>query len=171
MVASFLKLGNGKINYLLLMKMLYVADRTMLLQSGNTISHDGWCSMKYGPVLSTTLNLMRGKAEGGIWSKHLKTEDYDLLLIDDPGDDELSVAEDKVIASTYAEWGHLAPFEAARRTHDPKEFPEYTEIENGSIPIGIHEVLRLHGMNGDEIAHVLRDLEYHEKFAMLVGAE
>ena len=47
--------------HLKLMKLLYLAERTAYLEHGYGISDDTLVSMPYGPVLSSTLNLMNGE--------------------------------------------------------------------------------------------------------------
>ena len=47
-------------SYLLLMKLLYIADKQMLVSHGKPITYDRWFSMKFRPVLSSTLDLIRG---------------------------------------------------------------------------------------------------------------
>ncbi|MGU0015743.1 type II toxin-antitoxin system antitoxin SocA domain-containing protein [Escherichia coli] len=50
--------------YLKLMKLLYLSNRQSILKHGRMIGEDSLYSMKFGPVMSNTLNLIRGKAEG-----------------------------------------------------------------------------------------------------------
>jgi uncharacterized phage-associated protein len=50
--ARFLKLANGKMNYLKLIKLLYLLDRESLNRRGRPVTGDQYYSMKLGPVLS-----------------------------------------------------------------------------------------------------------------------
>jgi hypothetical protein len=170
MAASFLRLANGRLNYLLLMKMLYQADKQKLLVRGKPITFDSWYSMKNGPALSQTLDLIRGNTTGQYWPNYIRTDKYDAVLTHDPGTDALSRIEDKIIADTFQEWGHLDPFAAAKLTHDKTRFPEYTDPGDGCIPIGYHEVLKLNGVPDDAISEILDNLESYELLKDMVGA-
>ena len=52
MAARFLKQARNKLPYIVLLKMLYLADRQMLIQYGEPITFDKWVSMENGPLLS-----------------------------------------------------------------------------------------------------------------------
>lgn len=169
MTAGFVRQAGGRINYVHLMKMLYVADRQMLLKYHVPISYDQWFSMKDGPILSRTLDYIRSRVRSEHWSACFETVGLELVMLKDPGDDELSIAEDHVIADVYQAWGQLKPFEARDRTHSPTEFPEWTDPGSGRIPIGYHEVLRLNHSSPPEIARILDDIETHSELLALAG--
>ena len=54
--ACFLKLADGGLNYMVLIKDLYLADRQALAGWGRSITNDKYYSMKCGPVLSNVLD-------------------------------------------------------------------------------------------------------------------
>src|SRR5712691_464729 len=60
MAAYLLGREKGRMNYLKLIKLLYLADRESLKRHGHPISDDRYVSMDHGPVLSTTFNLIKG---------------------------------------------------------------------------------------------------------------
>src|SRR6476646_8800293 len=68
--AMLLKLNEQPINYLKLLKLLYMADRIALQRIEQSISGDQYCSMDFGPVLSRVYDAIKGK--------RLK-DDYDVL--------------------------------------------------------------------------------------------
>jgi hypothetical protein len=133
------------------------------------MSNDDWYSLEHGPVLSKTLNYIREVTHSDYWSAHLKTSGIELMMTEDPGDDELSRAEDRIIADVYKDWGHLLPFEARDRTHNKEEFPEWSDPGKGRIPIGYHEVLRLYGCTPPEIAEILDEINCHNDLMGLAG--
>ena len=67
---------SNQMPYIKLIKLLYLADRGALLETGSSISKDAYVSMFYGPVLSITLDVIRktGFAEkyGKYWTNTLK---------------------------------------------------------------------------------------------------
>jgi uncharacterized phage-associated protein len=63
MAAHLLDLSGRSMKYLQLMKLMYLADRTALLEKGRPISGDRYVSMKFGPVLSEVLDLLRDEPQ------------------------------------------------------------------------------------------------------------
>jgi hypothetical protein len=101
----FLSLAGGRMNYMLLIKLLYLLDRRALGQWGRPVTGDDYFSMKYGPVLSEVLDLITDMPDpegASYWAKHVSDPvHYVVELIVDPGDDELSEAEEKAIEATF----------------------------------------------------------------------
>src|SRR4051812_27718977 len=56
--ALLLKWAGGRMNYMKLIKLLYLADRTALLRWGRPITFARPISMRHGPVLSEVLDLI-----------------------------------------------------------------------------------------------------------------
>jgi uncharacterized phage-associated protein len=56
--AFLLSRSDQTMNYMKLIKLLYLADREALIRWGRPISTDRYVSMKHGPVLSNVLNLI-----------------------------------------------------------------------------------------------------------------
>lgn len=65
--------GN-KMEYIKLLKILYLVDRRMLVDHGTLLTCDTWVSMDYGPVLSQTCDLIRHQKvrEGSFWGNTLR---------------------------------------------------------------------------------------------------
>ena len=55
--------NGGKSTILKLVKMVYIADRTALVEWQRPITGDSFVSMKNGPVVSTVYNLIKGEAQ------------------------------------------------------------------------------------------------------------
>ena len=172
--AKFVKMAGGTMPYIVLLKLLYVADRKMLLQWGVPMTYDAWYSMNYGPVLSSTYRLIRetptidsAKEPDNYWQKHLRKNNYDLLLVDDPGDDLLSEAEDTIIAHVFDELGSKKKWELVDWTH---ELPEWSDPGNSSRPITYETVLLAEGFTPDAIAGRMNHL-YSAREITLAWAE
>ena len=77
-VALLLKLHGKPMNYMGLLKLLYVADRKALQSINQPISGDEYFSMNFGPVLSHVYDSIKQKDSGEqqeIWEKHISTRD------------------------------------------------------------------------------------------------
>ena len=56
--------GGGEMNYMALLKLLYLIDREALLRWGKTVTGDKIVAMKHGPVLSRIFDLISQKKQG-----------------------------------------------------------------------------------------------------------
>src|SRR5205823_7945137 len=94
--SRLLRAAKGKMNYLKLIKLLYLADREALIEWGRPITTDRYVSMEHGPVVIRIYDLIMAKTQadvGVIWGKHIsKPRDYKVSLVEDAGGDELSRA-------------------------------------------------------------------------------
>jgi len=72
--AQFLRLRGGRMSYMKLIKLMYLADREALLRWGRPISTDRYVSMDKGPVLSRVLDLATDgddPSRPAIWSEQV----------------------------------------------------------------------------------------------------
>src|SRR6516165_1045948 len=75
-----------RMSYLRLLKLLYIADRESLAETGRSMSGDSIVAMKHGPVLRNVYNLVRSdhpQAPG--WGNFLRRDGYHLELVSNPG--------------------------------------------------------------------------------------
>src|SRR5678809_1346585 len=99
--AQFLALAGGRLNYMFLIKLLYMLDREALLRWGRPVTNDHYVSLKYGPVLSSVHDLITEMPlEGETFSsKHISDPShYIVQLNSNPGYAQLSEAEEDLIA-------------------------------------------------------------------------
>ena len=77
-----------------LLKLLYIVDRELLAAKGRTLTGDRAVAMNYGPVLSHTYNLVKGKEQSPEdWNRYIRSVNKKLVLMGDPGRGELSKRE------------------------------------------------------------------------------
>ena len=89
--ALLLRDAGGQKNYTWLLKVLYLADRRSLLETGRPITGSTFVSMASGPVLSEVYACIKSRPARPAWDEHIVREGrFDVRLIKDPGDDELS---------------------------------------------------------------------------------
>jgi uncharacterized phage-associated protein len=154
--AAFLvKKHGGKMNLMVLLKLLYLADRTSLIQSGVPITGDTMVSMPHGPVLSQIYDSMKMPMDGDPWCDYLSERNgYDIDLVKEaPEDDELSRYEIGILSDVHKNYGHLQWFEIRKLTHD---LPEWTDPNGGSLVIDPAEILRAEGKTEAEIERISR---------------
>ena len=161
--AKLIQKAGGKLSYLALLKLLYFADKQMLLEWGVPMTYDEWYAMPHGPVLSRTYNLIKGDFVGsGIWSAHIHRNGWDVELISDPGDALTSEAEDKIVDTVFGEYGRKSRWELRDLTH---ELPEWSDPGGSSNPITYREVLQVAGLSSDAIQEILSNIEVEKALA------
>lgn len=160
--ARFLRLSGGRMNYMKLIKLLYMLDRESLLRWGRPVTFDEYYSMKFGPVLSEVHDLlteMPDPEDPGFWSRHIsEPARYSVALVDDPGASELSEAEEKLIDEICEKYGNYEPFTLVRLLH--KTLPEWKEVESGRVPIEYADILKAGNKPESVITAIEKDLAH-----------
>ena len=152
-----LRLEDGRMPYLRLLKLLYIADRELLAATASPITGDRGYAMKYGPVLSHVYALIKG---GGSrfdeWDRHIRTQGYAVKLANDPGRGKLSRGEIDKLTEVSGRFRDKDQWELSDLTHD---FPEWRThwpegAEGGSYPISWEDVLAAQGEGPETVAVV-----------------
>src|SRR5437763_17099820 len=75
-----------RMNYMRLLKLLYLAERESLKEVGKPITGSRVIAMQRGPVLEDVFALIRGEHRAiPKWSEFIRTDRYRLELTRDPG--------------------------------------------------------------------------------------
>jgi uncharacterized phage-associated protein len=158
--ARLLTLRGGRMNYMKLLKLLYIVEREALLTWGRPVTADRCVSLPKGPILSQTLNLINeGPAPGtpSVWAEHIsQPENYAVRLLSPAGDDELSEAEKNLIDDVFARFGAINRWKLVDFVHT---FPEWQDPEGSALPITHRDILRAGGKSELEIAAILQDID------------
>jgi uncharacterized phage-associated protein len=167
--ARLLKLRGGVMSYMKLLKLLYLADRKALLQHGRPITYDRSVSMDQGPVLSQTYNLMvaeESPGEPSYWRRYIsEPEHYEVRLIAEAPNREVSRAQEAILDEVFAEFGRLGRWQLVELTHT---LPEWVDPHGSSVPIAISEVLRAGGLDAEDIAAVEEALLAEDSLSALI---
>jgi len=159
LAAYFLQKSGGEMFLLKLLKLLYIAERESIRETGRSITCDRFVSMDHGPVLSRTLNLMNGTVQGGgSWTAMIAPRNGHKLSITDESEvafDELSERELEIADRVFEKYGHVPRFELADLTH---QFGEWHDPKGSSIPIEFEEILTAVGYDSDEIDALREEL-------------
>ena len=160
--AYLLKQHGDEMHYLLLIKLLYLADRQALVNRGLPITGDRLVSMNWGPVLSRVKDLLTMEPETGvdgeIWREYISEPvSYKVKARkNDPETDELSEYEIAILETINAEFGSMDRFELSKLSHD---LPEWADPHDSSLPIDPGDILRHAGKSNDEIAEIADQAE------------
>jgi uncharacterized phage-associated protein len=152
--ALFLKLAGHPLNYMALIKLLYKADREAIRRWGLPITTDSYAAMKFGPVTSRIYNRIKASAHPTYWTTHIQRSQkpLELTLQQDPGNSELSPAEERLIAEIFAADGSKDRFVLAAECH--RDFPEWTDPGESSTPIDISDIVAALGLSEEESSRV-----------------
>lgn len=168
MAAYLLLKSGGRMAYLKLMKLLYLSEREYLIKYGDLMSGDKFYSMKLGPILSETLNLMRNsnKVGGDEWSRLITSRiGNDVQLQSGLGHHdweeelgELSRADMKTLDSVFDAYGHYYKFDLANLTHLKEVCPEWRDPGKSRLPIYTREILLYSGKSEQEAENILTNM-------------
>jgi uncharacterized phage-associated protein len=161
--AYFLHKADSQMEHVKLMKLMYLADREALGTLGAFISDDSMYSMRMGPVLSQTLDLMSGNYDPlseGAWSEWVSDkENHQVMLkkqISENDLDELSDAELSIMEKVYDRFGDWTMKALIDYTHGLKE---WGNPGMGRIPIATESILDALGKTPEETRAILGYLE------------
>jgi len=158
--ARLLRLRGGRMSYMKLIKLLYLADREALIRWGRPITTDRYVSTDNGPVVNRIYDLIRNEPSPNsvkIWGKFISApEDYEVRLLGDPGSGELSPAEEQLIDEVFGQHGQDSRWALIDYTYG---LPEWVHPDGGVLPIEYRDILRVVHKTAAEISAVEEDLE------------
>jgi len=164
---NYLLLRNGgSINYTKLIKLLYLADRKALTEWGFTITGDRYYSLKNGPILSQTFDLIKGKAEADVqtfWDEFFYTDGYALIgeNIDRPHN-SLSPIEEEILEQIDEQYKTYTYQKIIDLVHSPNVCPEWKDPGRGTLPITLEDILKNSGKSEAEIKEILDEYYTNE---------
>lgn len=156
--AFLLGRANRSMNYMKLIKLLYLAERTALSRFETSITGDSFFSLKYGPVLSETLDLIKSETQDPYWERFIqprKGRGTTVRRRKDPGVGDLSPAEVGILEETWQQYHQLNEFQLAELTHNI--CPEWKDPSDGRKRIEPADILRAAGRTEREIQDLKRD--------------
>lgn len=160
--AYVVSLNGGKLNYMVLIKLLYLSDRQALLETGAPITGDRMVSMPHGPVLSCTYDLinMGAPEQPGTspWYEYLTepTAGYEVRTKKEAETDELSQYELRLLRETFEKFGRMDKWGLRDYTHT---LPEWVDPQGSSLSIDPVNILRSDGRPEVEVAELVRAAE------------
>jgi uncharacterized phage-associated protein len=160
--------GIKRMNYMRLLKLLYIADRESLRETGRPITGGPVVAMERGPVLKEVYDLILGQhREMPLWTQFFRKERYDLLELAEPDVGQLSryeIGKLQEVAKTYQDDDEWALVDI---THT---FPEWKQNDPGksSKPIPLSSILEALE-RADAIEELSRDAQSLAAFDRLLG--
>jgi uncharacterized phage-associated protein len=153
-----------RMEYIRLLKLLYISDREMLAQHGYTITGDEAVAMKKGPVLSRTYDLLKGEGHGAtVWGNFIQTEGYQAVLRRKTGRGKLSAAALAKLKEVSDRYRNMATDDLIDETHKLREWKKvFPPGSRSSHPIPWELVLKAQGK-----AELIPEVEKDERASAL----
>lgn len=164
MAAYMLKRRGGTMSHLKLIKLLYLADRAAMNSYGAPISGDSYYSLRNGPILSRTLNLMAGviESEPQGWETWISDKaEHQVSLRQDFnfGDlDYLSPADIDILDNVWQEFGAMNRWQLVEYTHS-SNCAEWENPNGSSAVITPFKIFSALGRSKEEAAILASDIE------------
>jgi uncharacterized phage-associated protein len=156
-MASYLLIKRGgKMSYMKLLKLLYLAERESLAKWGESMSGDRFVSMPHGPVMSSTLEMIQGG--GSVWDSFIVSEaDYEVSLKPNIGEkslDDLSISETEILDEVFSEFGAMKRWDLVKYTHENCD--EWQDPNGSSYPIELVDILRAKGFSNSDASSLIK---------------
>jgi uncharacterized phage-associated protein len=148
--AILLRIEGGRENYTKLLKLLYLADRRSLLETGRPITGSSFVNMANGPVLSEVYECIKCEPGSGLWDCHVRTDGYDVELLADAGDDQLSDYDVQILTELAEKYRDVSYTKLITVAHQLPEWRHPEPAKVASLPAV--DVLRAVGEDDETIA-------------------
>lgn len=142
MIAFFVRKAGASIEKLKLTKLVYLAERLSFERRSAPMNFDEFYSMPHGPVPSSALNVMDGKA-AGLEAGEVMLVGNLVSVSDNVRTDHLSRNDLDILNKVWSEFGHMGALQIRNWTHTHCE--EYVEVTSGRLSISYDEILEAVG--------------------------
>ena len=164
-----LQFAGGRMEYIRLLKLLYISDREMVAETCSPITGDRAVAMKHGPVLSQVYDLIKGNAaKSGDWSYYVTTANHDVVLNRPVPRGKLSIAEIEKLQQVSQRFNDHSEWDICDVTHTFEEWQShYTDGTSTTIPW--EEALKAQG-RADKISLVADKERLRREFDEAFGS-
>lgn len=167
-MAAYLASGIGgrDVNYMRLIKLMYLTDRASMARYGEPISYDPMYSMDHGLVLSESLNAVKSdlREQYEPWGKYFtprpSESDYSIglrKLVSRGEMDFLSDTDIALLNEALAQFGKMDQWALRQYLHD--HCKEWKDPDGSRIPVDDEELLKILGRSQEEAAITAQSLQ------------
>jgi uncharacterized phage-associated protein len=142
--------GVKRMNYMRLLKLLYLADRESYSDTGRPITGGIVVAMERGPVLEEVYDLIRGQHRSmPLWDSFFRKKRYDLVELAEPDVGQLSKYEISKLQEITKKFEDMDEWELVQFTHT---LPEWKQNDPGksSKTICLSDILTAVGRTSDK---------------------
>jgi uncharacterized phage-associated protein len=148
----------SQMNFMRVLKLLYLAEREVLRETGRPIIGDSVIATERGPVMENLHSLLHGQHSNfKSFSEHFNTVRYNLVMHLQPDIGELSEYEIDMIRRIASQHEDEDEWELVQFTRD--HLPEWQKNNpgNSSKAISVEDILVAIGKNDAEIKQIIAD--------------
>lgn len=140
-----------------LLKLLYIADRESIRETGHPITGDRVIAMEHGPVLSQVYQCIRGSAFGlDRWERHFMSEGVSVRMKRETSVDELSRYEVETLQRVSQEREGKDEWDIVEESHTT--FPEWERPTTPWQVIPFETILGAVG-RGEQAEQILKEAQ------------
>ncbi len=142
-----LDVEGGRMSYFRLLKLLYIADRQSMKETGFPVTYSHASALRHGPISEEIYDLIKGsRTDAKKWSAHVRTHGYQVRVISDadPGRGKLSRYEVRKLRDVAELHEAIGDLDLAEITHGFPEVIKYrpkSEDSTASNPIPLGDIL------------------------------
>jgi uncharacterized phage-associated protein len=170
-----LRQDGGRMPHLKLIKLMYLADRQSMADTGFPITFDRVVSMPHGPVLSMTLSYINGDVESGVdgWEAWVNDrENHEVALRDRPANadalDELSEADIEALERVWARFGRMTKWQLRDYTHE--HCPEWVDPQGSMLPIATEQIFQALGYTANDARRAAQRVDEQDRVDRIFAA-
>jgi uncharacterized phage-associated protein len=157
-------------SYLLMLKLLYLANRESLKETGRPVTGDRIVAMEHGPVLSSVYDLIKGEHTGwAVWSEFIGKKGYRIELLHDTGNGALSKYEIGKLRELTERYSEANEWDMVEIVHALDEWKK-NDPGKSSKPIPFEDILEAIVRIADKEA-ILQDARDQAAFDCLCAVE
>jgi len=172
LASFFLEKAGGELEYLKLLKLIYLVERESLRRLSTSVTGDVFYSMKHGPVMSATFDLIKDNEawvdfDHENWSRTIaRPKGHTVRLKSRFAVDEvLSPVEVGFAESIWERFKNVDQWEMVEWIHET--FPEWQETSS-RIPISTDDVFRAMSLSEDQVTRRARLQDQVDEFDQLL---
>ena len=170
MAGCLLQLAGNHMNYMKLIKLMYIADREALKRWGHPLTGDEYYALPHGPIVSRVYDLIADEPDlssSAYWNTFIATHNYEVELKQSTPADSLAPADVDLLHDVFRQFGHLNQWQLRDLTHG---FPEWRDPSGSRLAIRYLDILRAVGREetAEEEAGEIEDRNF---FATLLSVQ
>jgi len=160
--------ASSRMSRLRLIKLLYIADRESMRETGRPITGDRVVAMEHGPVLSGVYDCIEGECPQLLeWEQFFVSDGRDVLMKEKPPNDELCRYEIETLQRVSRERVDKSDWDVTEETH---RYPEWKDPGQTSKPIPFEDILRAVGQ-GNHADRILREAAGYAYVERVLGGD
>nr|DAG77153.1 MAG TPA: Protein of unknown function (DUF4065) [Caudoviricetes sp.] len=162
LAAYLLEMAGGTMNYMKLIKLMYLVDRVSLCEIGQFVTNDDMFSLHNGPLLSNVDDLITEPSrQKTVWGKHITApSNYEVSLTSANHKTVQSMLSDyevEVAQRIFQQYGKMDKWALVEHLH--KVLPEWKDPGQGHrSPISLDDIFADCGKSSEERLTILRYL-------------